>query len=172
MEITAITHRREALFVDVFVGHRDHALLGSIPKEGGVYERVRSIVPGVHTVCLPESGTGRLHCYIAIEKHVEGEARLAAMAAFTASELIKHVVVVDDDIDVYDDREVLWAIATRVQAARDVDIIRGIKGSRLDPSATDPDYASKLIIDATKPLDLPYAERLRTADWIDDQRNA
>jgi 2,5-furandicarboxylate decarboxylase 1 len=165
MEVTAITHRRGAIFVDIFVGHRDHALLGSIPKEGGILERVRSIVPGARAVALPESGTGRLHCYIAIEKRVEGEARLAAMAAFTSSELVKHVVVVDDDIDVYDDREVLWAIATRTQAERDVEIMRGVKGSRLDPSAPDPDYASKMIVDATRPLGGSFPERLRTAEW-------
>ncbi len=170
MEVTAITHRRGAILVDVFVGHRDHALLGSVPKEGGVYERVRSIVPGVRAVNLPQSGAGRLHCYVAIEKRVEGEPRLAAMAALTASELIKHVIVVDDDIDVFDDGEVLWAIATRVQADRDVDVLRGVKGSRLDPSAPDPDYAAKLIIDATRPLGVTYAERLRTAEWREDQR--
>jgi 2,5-furandicarboxylate decarboxylase 1 len=168
MEVTAITHRRGALFVDVFVGHRDHALLGSIPKEGGVFDRVRAIVPGVRAVALPESGTGRLHCYIAIEKRVEGEARLAAMAAFTSSELIKHVIVVDEDIDVFDDREVLWAIATRVQAERDVETLRGVKGSRLDPSAPDPDYASKLIVDATRPLGGAFPERLRTAEWVEE----
>lgn len=167
MEVTTITHRREAVLVDVFVGHRDHALLGSVPKEGGIFERVRQIVPGVRAVNLPQSGTGRLHCYVAIEKRVEGEARLAGMAALTASELIKHVIVVDADIDVFDDRQVLWALATRVQADRDVEIIRGVKGSRLDPSAPDPDYAAKMIIDATCRLDMPFPERLRCADWLE-----
>jgi UbiD family decarboxylase len=167
LEVTAITHRQGALFVDIFVGHRDHALLGSVPKEGGIFDRVRSIVPGVRAVVLPQSGTGRLHCYVAIEKRVEGEARLAGMAALTASELLKHVIVVDDDIDVFDDREVLWAVATRVQADRDVEILRGVKGSRLDPSAPDPDYAAKMIIDATRPLSGHFPKRLRTADWRD-----
>lgn len=168
MEVTAITHRHNALFVDVFVGHRDHALLGAVPKEGGIFDRVRQIVPGVRAVTLPQSGTGRLHCYIAIDKRVEGEARLAGMAALTASELIKHVIVVDDDIDVFDDREVLWAVATRVQADRDVEILRGVKGSRLDPSAPDPDYAAKMIIDATRSIGMSFPERLKTADWPAD----
>lgn len=90
------------------------------------------------------------------------------MAALTASELIKHVIVVDADIDVFDDREVLWAVATRVQADRDVQIIPGVKGSRLDPSAPNPDYATKMIIDATCPLGTPFPERLRCADWPGD----
>lgn len=167
MQLTAFTHRRDALFVDIFVGHRDHALLGSVPKEGGIFQRVGQIVPGARAVSLPESGTGRLHCYISVDKRVEGEARLAAMAAMSASELIKHVVVVDSDVNVFDDREVLWAIATRVQADRDVEILRGVKGSRLDPSAPNPDYAAKMIIDATRPLDLPFPERLRCAEWTE-----
>jgi 2,5-furandicarboxylate decarboxylase 1 len=167
MEVTAITHRVGATLLDVFVGHRDHALLGAVPKEGGVFERVRQIVPGVRAVGLPQSGTGRMHCYVAIEKRIEGEARLAGMAALTASELIKHVIVVDADIDVFNDSEVLWAVATRVQADRDVEVIRGVKGSRLDPSAPDPDYAAKMIIDATRPLGAPFPERLHSADWIE-----
>lgn len=167
MEVTAITHRRDALFVDIFVGHRDHTLLGAVPKEGGIFERVRRIVPTVRAVCLPQSGTGRFHCYVSIAKRVEGEARLAGMAALTASELIKHVVVVDDDIDVFDDREVLWAIATRVQADRDLQVLSGVKGSRLDPSAPNPDYASKLIIDATRRLNIDFPDRLQAAEWSD-----
>ncbi len=165
MELTAITHRRNALYVDVFVGHRDHALLGSVPKEGGILDRIRNIVPGVRAVNLPQSGTGRLHCYVAIDKRVEGEARLAGMAALTASELIKHVIVVDADVDIFNDSEVLWSVATRVQADRDVEILRGVKGSRLDPSARNPDYAAKMIIDATRPLDMAFPERLRCAEW-------
>jgi 2,5-furandicarboxylate decarboxylase 1 len=141
-----------------------------VPKEGGIYDRIRQIVPGVRAVNLPQSGTGRLHCYVAIDKQVEGEARLAGMAALTASELIKHVIVVDADIDVFDDAEVLWAVATRVQADRDVEILRGVKGSRLDPSARDPDYAAKMIIDATRAGDVHFADRLQCAPWPPPER--
>jgi len=90
------------------------------------------------------------------------------MAALTACELIKHVIFVDADIDVFSDGDVLWAVATRVQADRDVEIIRGVTGSRLDPSARNPDYAAKMIIDATCPLDLRLPERLRCADWPEE----
>jgi 2,5-furandicarboxylate decarboxylase 1 len=100
VEISAITHRRDAICMDIFVGHREHALLGAIPKEGSIYRKVQDVVPTVTAVCLPVSGTGRFHCYISIEKRAEGEAKLAAMAAFTGSDLIKHVIVVDQDIDV------------------------------------------------------------------------
>lgn len=165
VEITAITHRRDAYCMDVFVGHPDHRLLGAIPKEGSIYRKVQSVVPTVYGVCLPLSGAGRFHCYISIDKRAEGEAKLAAMAAFTASELIKHVVVVDKDIDVYDEEEVLWAVATRVDAATDISIIDRVKGSRLDPVHPGKDWGSKLIIDACQNEDVVFPERIATASY-------
>lgn len=165
MEVTAVTHRRDACFMDIFAGHREHRLLGAIPKEAGIYSRVKAIVPGVKAVTLPLSGAGRFHCYISIEKKVEGEAKLAAMAALSSSELIKHVIVVDDDIDVYDDEEVLWAVATRAQADQDVEIMKRVKGSRLDSSAPGLDYGAKMIIDATRDLSLHFPERIQCAPY-------
>jgi 3-polyprenyl-4-hydroxybenzoate decarboxylase len=74
--------------------------------------------------------------------------------------MIKHVFVVDADVDVFDDRQVLWAIATRVQADQDVDMIKNAKGNTLDPSQTDPIMTTKMIIDATKPVQRPFSERI------------
>ena len=165
VEISAITHRRDALCMDIFVGHREHALLGAIPKEGSIYRKVQGAVPTVKGVCLPVSGTGRFHCYISIEKRTEGEAKLAAMAAFAGSELIKHVIVVDNDIDVYDEEQVLWAVATRVDAARDVAIIDRVKGSRLDPVHPGKDWGSKMIIDACRNEEISFPARIATADY-------
>jgi 2,5-furandicarboxylate decarboxylase 1 len=87
------------------------------------------------------------------------------MAAFTASELIKHVIVVDKDIDVYDEEQVLWAVATRVDAATDIAIINHVKGSRLDPVHPGEDWGSKLIIDACKNEDIKFPNRISTADY-------
>jgi 2,5-furandicarboxylate decarboxylase 1 len=165
VEISAITHRRDAICMDIFVGHREHALLGAIPKEGSIYRKVQNVVPTVTAVCLPVSGTGRFHCYISIEKRAEGEAKLAAMAAFTGSELIKHVIVVDQDIDVYDEPQVLWAVATRVDAATDVAIIDRVKGSRLDPVHPGKDWGSKMIIDACRNEEISFPGRITTADY-------
>jgi len=165
VEISAITHRRDAFCMDVFVGHREHALLGAIPKEGSIYRKVQSVVPTVTAVCLPVSGTGRFHCYISIEKRSEGEAKLAAMAAFAGSELIKHVIVVDNDIDVYDEEQVLWAVATRVDAATEVAIIDRVKGSRLDPVHPGKDWGSKMIIDACRNEGISFPARIATADY-------
>ncbi len=165
VEISAITHRRDAVCMDIFVGHREHALLGAIPKEGSIYRKVQSVVPTVTAVCLPVSGTGRFHCYISIEKRCEGEAKLAAMAAFTGSELIKHVVVVDHDIDVFDEEQVLWAVATRVDAASDIAVIDRVKGSRLDPVRPGKDWGSKLIIDACRNEGISFPDRIATAPY-------
>jgi len=165
VEVTAITHRRDAYCMDILAGHPDHRLLGAVPKEGSIYRKVQSVVPTVEAVCLPISGTGRFHCYISIDKRCEGEAKLAAMAAFSGSELIKHVVVVDRDIDVYDEEEVLWAVATRVDAATDISIIDRVKGSRLDPVHPGQDWGSKLIVDACQNEGIEFPDRIATAEY-------
>ena len=68
--------------------------------------------------------------------------------------------MVDADIDIYNEEEVLWAVATRVQADQDVDIIKNVKGNTLDPSQTDNIMTAKMIIDATKPVQRPYEARV------------
>jgi len=151
--------------MDILAGHSDHRLLGAVPKEGSIFRKVQEVVPTVEAVCLPISGTGRFHCYISIDKRCEGEAKLAAMAAFTGSELIKHVIVVDKDIDVYDEAEVMWAFATRVDAATDISIIERVKGSRLDPVRPGMDWGSKLIIDACENDTIEFPPRIATADY-------
>jgi 2,5-furandicarboxylate decarboxylase 1 len=159
-QVKAITYRKDAIFVGMFVGHPDCSILGGIPKEGGIYEIVRGVVPTVKAVHFPISGTCRFHAYISIDQKAEGEARVAAMAAFPPFDELKLVVVVDDDIDVFNEREVLWAVATRVQADQSLDVIRHVRGGTLDPSQIRPTDGAKLVIDATKPLDRPFAERL------------
>ena len=87
------------------------------------------------------------------------------MAAFSGSELIKHVIVVDKDIDVYNEEQVLWAVATRVDAATDVAIIDRVKGSRLDPVHPGKDWGSKMIIDACRNEEISFPNRIATADY-------
>jgi 2,5-furandicarboxylate decarboxylase 1 len=82
------------------------------------------------------------------------------LAALGGCDFVKHVVVVDADIDIYNEEEVMWAVATRVQADQDVDIIKNVKGNTLDPSQTDNIMTAKMIIDATKPVQRPYEARV------------
>ena len=160
VKIKAITHRKRAIYQNIFIGHADAALLGGIPKEAGVYSQAKAAVPTTVAVNFPQSGCCRFHCYISIDKKVQGEGRVAALAAFPLFDEVKHVVVVDSDIDVFNEKEVLWAIATRVQADEALDIIRHSRGGTLDPSQTHKTEGSKLIVDATKPTDRPFEEKV------------
>ncbi len=160
INVTALTHRRDAIHQDIFVGHRDCCVLGAFPKEGSIFNRIKGVVPTVKAVHLPTSGVGRFHCYISIDKKVDGESKQAALIALGACDFVKHVIVVDSDVDVYREEEVLWAIATRVQADQDVDIIKNVKGNPLDPSQTDDILTTKMIIDATRPVRRPFEARI------------
>jgi 2,5-furandicarboxylate decarboxylase 1 len=160
VEVKAITRRRHAVYQDIFTGHRDVWTMGSFPKEGAIYNRIKGVVPTVRAVHLPASGVGRFHCYISIDKKVDGESKQAALIALGAVDFVKHVIVVDSDIDVFREEEVLWAMATRVQPAEDVDVIKNVKGNALDPSQMDDIMTSKMIIDATKPVRRPFEARL------------
>ena len=160
VEVKAITRRRQPIYQDTFVGHREVSVLGAFPKEGSLLNRIRAVVPNVRAVHLPTSAAGRFHCYISLDKTGEGEAKQAALLALGNVDFIKLVVVVDADIDVFREEMVLWAVATRVQADTDVDIVRNARSSQLDPSAREDNTGAKLVVDATKPAGRPFEERI------------
>jgi 2,5-furandicarboxylate decarboxylase 1 len=160
IQVKAVTHRRDAIFQHVFVGHRDVSILGGIPKEGGLLNAMRGIVPMTRAVSFPPSGQCRFYAFISIKKTYEGASKQAALAALAHCYFIKYCVIVDEDIDVFNEEEVWWAVATRSQPAEDLDILRNVKGPELDPSQTTEDTTSKVIIDATMPLTRPFAPRL------------
>ena len=164
IEVKAITHRKDAIFQNIFTGHRDTLILGAIPKEGDLYKRIRGMVPTVKSVCLPMSGCGRFNCYISLDKKTDGESKQAALIALGEIDFIKNVIVVDGDIDPFNEEEVMWSVATRVQADEDVDILKNLKGSVLDPSLKGNILTAKIIIDATKSLARPFAERLKVPE--------
>jgi len=160
IEVSAITHRSDAVFQHIFTGHRDTWVLGGIPKEGSLFNLIRGIVPTTKAVYFPISGGCRFNCYISIDKKVDGETKQAALAALGGCDFVKHVVVVDADINIYNEEEVLWAVATRTQADQDVDIIKNVKGNTLDPSQLDNILTAKMIIDATRPVQRPFEARV------------
>ncbi len=164
IQVTAITHRREAILQHAFVGHRDNWILGGIPKEGRLFNVIKGIVPTVRGVHLPPSGSCRFNCYISIDKTVNGETKQAALAAFGAIDFIKNIIVVDADIDAFNEQEVMFAVATRTQARDAVDIIRNVKGNTLDPSQMDDIMTDKLMIDATMPVGRAFPARVRVPD--------
>jgi 2,5-furandicarboxylate decarboxylase 1 len=160
IDVKAVTYRKGAIYQDVFVGHADDWIQGGLPKEARIYNLIKAVVPSVTAVHLPTSGVCRLHCNVSIDKKVDGESKQAAFVVLGAVDMIKHVFVVDADVDVFDDRQVLWALATRVQADQAIDVIKNAKGNTLDPSQTDPIMTTKMIVDATKPVQRPFSERI------------
>jgi 2,5-furandicarboxylate decarboxylase 1 len=158
VKVTAITHRAGALFQDISVAHLDHLLLSTIPMEANLFRAVRAMVPSVRAVRVP----GPFTCYISIEQRIPGQAKNAILAALGADMYMKRIVVVDQDVDVFDDRQVNWAIATRCQPERDITIVSGARGSDLDPSAAEDGYSGKWGVDATaKPSLASYTPRHR-----------
>jgi 2,5-furandicarboxylate decarboxylase 1 len=157
-EVTAITMRKDAIYQDIIAAHNEHTILGALPRMGSILRRVKGVVPSAIAVNLPVSGAARCHCYISMKKFVDGEPKQAAFAAFATDPNIKMVVVVDEDIDVFNEQEVLWAIATRFQADIGLSIIPHALGGHLNPSAYALDRTkhgvmeTKLILDATIPM--------------------
>ncbi|MEW6622327.1 MAG: UbiD family decarboxylase [Bacillota bacterium] len=154
IEITAMCYRSKPIYHTILPATKEHLLLGGIPREATLYELVSQVVPSVKGVHLTLGGTCRYHAIISIDKKHEGEAKNAIFAAFSSSQEIKHVVVVDSDVDIFNMEEVEWAIATRCQFTKDSVIVSGSLGSKLDPSTND-GISDKIGIDATCPLDAP-----------------
>jgi UbiD family decarboxylase len=165
IEVTAITHRKNYIFQDVHAGYTEHKLMGAVPREAALVKAVRQTVPTVKTVCMPVSGNCRFHAYISIAKRAPGQAKNAICAAFASDMLLKHVIIVDDDIDVFDEEQVLWAVSNRFQADRGLVVIPDAQGSELDPSAGPGGVNAKMGLDATKPLS-GFAPELRVPDEV------
>jgi UbiD family decarboxylase len=158
VQVKAITHRRGAYFQDITVAHLDHMLLSTIPMEANLYRAVRAMVPSVKAVRVPAPFT----CYVSIEQRLIGQARNAILSVLGADLYMKRVVVVDEDVNIFDDRQVTWAIATRCQPDRDITIIANARGSDLDPSSREDGYSGKWGVDATaKPSLAGYTPRHR-----------
>jgi 2,5-furandicarboxylate decarboxylase 1 len=156
MEVTAITHRPGAIMQDVFSGHAEHFLLGLIPREGSMLNHLQQQAGNVTAVHLPHSGNGRSFCYISIKKRDEGQPKQVALQALAHAPMFQAVVIVDDDIDVFNEEDVLWAIGTYVDPRRDVDMINNL--GRWSERAMG---NARVLIDATRPTHVAFPSRLR-----------
>jgi 2,5-furandicarboxylate decarboxylase 1 len=176
MEVLAVTHRRDAIFHTIVGGGLDHQLLGAIPKEATLLTHLRRNFPNVLDVHLSPGGVMRFHLFVKLKKTQEGQAKNVIMGAFAGSFDLKHVIVVDEDVDIHNPTEVEWAMATRFQADRDLLIVPESQGSKLDPSNRN-GVGAKMGIDATKPLDademvfkrihVPGEEQVNVTDVIE-----
>ena len=132
-----------------------------------MFDSVKKLVPSVQGVYMPASGSCVFTAYVKIRKRVAGEGKSAGLAAVAAEPNLKIAIVVDDDVDIYKEEDVLWAIATHCEADRDLTVIANAMGAHLNPAAYGEirhqhgGMNSKLIIDATRPATLPFAERIK-----------
>jgi 2,5-furandicarboxylate decarboxylase 1 len=154
VKISRITKRRDAWYQAIHpLSDDDHKLPGALMNEVVIYDTVKRLVPGVRNVHSTLGGAGFFHAVISIEKRGESDGKDALLAALSSYPALKHVVVVNHDVDIFSARDVEWAIATRVQADRDVVIISGTGGSTLDPSYDVNGTGAKMGVDATYPLE-------------------
>lgn len=152
VKIDKVYTAKDAFFHALMPGGYEHFLLMGMPREPIIYEGVSKVVPKVYGVRLTEGGNCWLHGVVSIKKQKEGDGKNAIMAALASHPSMKRVVVVDDDIDIYNDTDVEWAIATRFQADKDLLIVNNAAGSSLDPSVKGDGTTAKMGIDATMPL--------------------
>jgi len=151
LNVHAITFRNDAIYQDIIPGNSsEHLLLGSVSKEAYVLRTMREAIPNLKNINWPKSGT-HFSAYLSLSEPIdEGQANHVALLLLGLDSYLKLVVVVDDDINVYNEQEVLWAIATRMQPDRDVNVIKNVFCNSLDPSAYGEGTSAKIIIDATK----------------------
>jgi UbiD family decarboxylase len=150
VEVTALTRRRDALWADFGAGLEDHLVPENLAMEGRLYAMLKPVAPSLENVHVPFSGR-RFHAYLQFRDPERGEVR-DALAAALAYRRVRTALAVDEDIDLFDERQVLWALATRVQWHRDALRIDGLTHPNLDPSLPPgASTISKLGIDATLP---------------------
>ncbi len=149
--VKAITHRAKPIWLDLIPGYSmEHLLLGRVAKEAHVFHRLKEVVPNLVALNYPKSGT-HFHAYVSLRKSADGQARHALMTLMGLDNYIKFAICVDEDVNVFDEQEVLWALATRFQADKDLFVVPDVICNRLDPSSSD-GTSAKMGLDATKPL--------------------
>lgn len=154
IEIDCITHRRAPIYHALLPGGMEHKLLMGLPREPTIFQAV-SEVADCRTVSITPGGMSWLHAVVQITKRAADDGLRAIEAAFRGHGSLKHVVVVDDDVDPFDPASVEWAVATRFQADRDLLIFKDQPSSSLDPSAKlvpgQKARSAKMGLDATIP---------------------
>ncbi len=173
IDVVCVTHRKDAIYHGVGVGQADHLVfMGNFTMEARIYTMVKPMLPELVNVYVPMSGA-RNHAYLQVDKTRPGIGKEAIMAALPTDFRLKHIFVVDTDVDLFDEREILWSIAYRSQWDKDLVVVKGAVPSPLDPSLT----AGVVIgtrggIDATPPppiepgLPRYYAQRNKSPDEV------
>ena len=164
IKVKAVTHRINPIMQSCIGPSEEHVNMAGIPTEASILGMVEKALPGnVKNVYAHCSGGGKYMAVIQFVKKApvdEGRQRQAALLAFSAFSELKHVILVDDDVDIFDTNDVLWAMNTRFQGDVDCITIPGVRCHPLDPS-NDPGFdpsirdhgiACKTIFDCTVPF--------------------
>lgn len=165
VKINKIHHRNNPIYHALLPGALEHKILMGMPKEPTIFIEANKVAKCTGVNITP-GGCSWLHAVVSIDKQTPEDGKKAIDAAFAGHKSLKHCIIVDSDIDIYDPSQVEWAIATRVQADKDVVIKTDQKGSSLDPSA-DPNTrkTAKMGIDATIPSE-KVGKDFERASWM------
>lgn len=182
IKVTAVTHRKNPIMQTVLGPGEEHVNLVGIPTEASIIRMVEKAMPGkLLNVFAHSSGGGKLMAVMQFRKthpSDEGRQRQAAMLAFSAFSELKHLFIVDEDVDPFDSSDVLWAMNTRFQGDMDIITIPGVRCHPLDPSQS-PDYnpllagpgvSCKTIFDCTVPFHLKARFRRAQFKTMDYQK--
>ena len=168
IKINCVTHRKNPIYQTILAGKNEHKFLMGMPKEPTIYNEVNKVCQ-CKDVYITPGGCSWLHAVVQIyKKHVD-DGRKAIFAAFEGHKSLKHVVVVDEDINIYDPHDVEWAISTRFQADKNLIVMSNQSGSSLDPSGDLSEgkkaTTAKAGVDATTPI-LTTGKGFKKEDYI------
>jgi gallate decarboxylase subunit C len=177
IRVKAVTHRRNPILQTIIGPGEEHVNLTGIPTEASIMRLVEHSMPGrLRNVYCHSAGGGKYLAILQFQKRAEsdeGRQRQAAITAFAAFPELKHVILVDEDVDLFDTNDVLWAMTTRYQGDVSTAFIPGVRCHPLDPSQS-PDFSPsipapgtscKTIFDCTVPFRLK--ERFRRAEFVE-----
>ncbi len=155
--VDCITHRNDAMYQALIPGRLEHKNLMGMPKEPTIYDEVSKVVK-CKNVLITLGGGSWLHGIVQIQKKNPDDGKKVIEAAFNGHKSMKHVVIIDEDVDIYNPTAVEWSIATRFQGDKDLIIKSDSPGSSLDPSAKHEEgkktLTSKVGVDATIPFNI------------------
>jgi 2,5-furandicarboxylate decarboxylase 1 len=162
IEIHRVTHRRDAVYQALLPGRLEHRLLMGMPREPTIYAEVNKVAQ-CRNVHITPGGASWLHAVVQIVKRAPDDGPRAIEAAFRGHGSLKHVVIVDEDVNLFDPNDVEWAIATRFQADRGLVVLVDQPSSSLDPSAHhvagQKSWTAEMGLDATMCWDTPAGPR-------------
>lgn len=165
IELDKMHYNNDSVYHAIMPAGFEHKLLQGLPQEPRIFNAVQNTVPTVKNVALTEGGCCWLHAAVSIQKQTQGDGKNVVMAALSAHPSLKHCIVVDEDIDIFDAEDIEYAVATRVKGDENILIVPGARGSSLDPCAKPDGTTTKIGVDATKPLDkLDKFERVSFSD--------